>query len=164
MRKKFLQSKKGLTLVELLIYISITMIILVVIIDLVTRVAQVKTQSSGQEIILENARFLNDRLTYAISGASTIDGSYPSDNLSLTVGGVSLSFTFSDGKIFYQEGGGAIVPLSNGRVEIRPPEGESIFTKVANGSSESIEIKYRVVNRQTSIEKAFQTTVFKRGK
>lgn len=166
MRKKILKLSKsrGMTLVELLIYLAITMIVLVVVIDLVTRVAQVKSQSGGQEEVSANARFLTDRITYAVQASSSIDGSYPSNNLNLTVGGVVTSFTLNNGQIFFTEGFATPVALTNTLVEIIPPEGGNIFTKITNGSSSTIQVTFQVRFKQNNFTRDFKTSVLGRGK
>jgi len=166
MSKKILKLSKsrGMTLVELLIYLAITMIVLVVVIDLVTRVAQVKSHSVGQEEISSNARFLTDRITYAVQASSSIDGSYPSNNLNLTVNGLATSFSLNNGQIFYTEGFGSPAALTNTLVEIIPPQGGYIFTKITNGSSSTIQVTFQVRFKQNNFTRDFQTSVLERGK
>lgn len=165
--RKILQKfkiRKAMTLVELMIYLSITMIVLVVVIDLVTRVAQMKVQSSGQETVSANTRFLTDRLTYAILEASLVDGAYPSNDLSLSLSGETFNFTLSDGKIYYQENSGAITALTDDKVEIIPPPGGNIFTKITNNTASSVQIRFSVQNKQNKLIKTYETTVLTRGK
>ncbi len=160
---KFKKSR-AITLIELLIYLAITMIVLVVVIDLVTRITQNRSQSIGQEEVTANARFLTDRLAYAIESASSIDGAYPADNLNLTVNGENVTFSLVDGQIFYSEAAGVPVALTNTKVEIAPSGGGSIFTKITNASSQSVEIKFSVVFKQNNLTRDFQTSVLARGK
>jgi len=166
MRENTKQFKKhqAMTLVELLIYLAITMIVLVVVIDLVTRVAQVKSQSVGQEEVSANARFLTDRITYAVQASSSIDGSYPSNDLNLTVNGLATAFSLNSGQIFYTEGFATPVALTNTLVEIVPPEGGNIFTKITNGSSSVIQVIFQVRFKQNNFTRDFQTSVLARGK
>jgi len=166
MRENTKQFKKhqAMTLVELLIYLAITMIVLVVVIDLVTRVAQNKSSTSGQEEIMANTRFLNERLTYAIQSASSINGSYPADNLHLTINGTDVAFTLADGQIFYQEGVGTAVALTNSKVKISALAGGNIFRKIANADAQSVEIKFTVISKQNNLSRDFQTSVLARGK
>lgn len=157
--------RKGITLIELLIYLAITAIVLVVVIDLVTRVAQNQSKSAGQGGVNANARFLVDRLTYSISEGSTITGSYPADNLYLTVAAQQVSFTLTDGQIFYQEGAGGQLPLTDSTVEILPINpGESIFNKVINGTAESVQIRFKVTFKQNNLSRDFETAVLVKGK
>lgn len=167
MRKKILKFKKSraITLIELLIYLAITALVLVVVIDLVTRVAQNQSKGIGQGEVNANARFLVDRLTYSISEGSTITGSYPADDLHLTVAGGAVSFTLTEARILYQEGVASPLPLSDSLVTIAPINpGESIFNKVVNGTAESVQIRFKVTFKQNNLSRNFETAVLIKGK
>lgn len=166
MDNKTLKFKKsrGITLIELLIYLAITAIVLVVIIDLVTRVAQNKSSTAGQEEISSNGRLVMERLTYAVQSASSIDGAYPADNLDLTINGTAVSFSLSDGQIFYAEGFGAPTALINSKVEVLPPAGENIFNKVANDPAQTVQIKFKIRFKQNNLTRDFQTSLLARNK
>ena len=163
MRTKILELRKrpGITLIELLIYLAITMIVLVVIIDLVTRVAQTKKQSKGEQEITAQARFLSERLSYAIQSASAVSGTYPANDLDLTVNASDVIFTLANGQFFYQEGSATPIPLTNNKVEIF---GTNIFQKMTNGSATSIQIHFSVRFKENNLTRDFQTTVLERGK
>lgn len=167
MRKKSLNFKKhrGITLIELLIYLAITTIVLVVVIDLVARIAQNRSASRGQTEATQNARFLSERLTYAIQSASTATGEYPADILNLTVNGGPIVFTLQDGQILYEENLAAALALTDQNVEISAigPD-ESIFNKIVNGNMESIQIRFKITFKETSFSRQFQTAVLLRGK
>lgn len=167
MRKKILNFKKhrAITLIELLIYLAITMIVLVVIIDLVTRIAQNRNFSSGQAATSQNARFLADRFTYAVGQASKIEGTYPADTLSLTTNGQSIVFSLSGGQVFYKEGSGPKIALTDPQVAVSGlTPGENIFQKITNGGIESVQIKFKVTFKQTGFDRDFETTALAKGK
>jgi len=161
---KKMKKHRAITLIELLIYLAITMIVLVVIIDLVTRIAQNKTSTLGQEEVISTARFLGERLTYAVKQASSIDGSYPADDINLTYNASTVTFSMVGGQIFYQEGMGPPVALTNAKVEIAAPGGSNIFTKFENADAQSVEIKFNVRFKQNNLSRDFETAVLARGK
>jgi type II secretory pathway pseudopilin PulG len=163
MRNLKLRKSKAMTLVELMIYLAITMIVLVVVIDLVTRVAQNKSQSTGQEEVTANARFLIERLTYSIQQSSDVTGSYPANSLNLTVKGEEVGFILEGGQIVYHEGTGPAVALTNNLVEIIPLDGD-IFTKIINNPAQSVQIKFQVKYKTNNLSRDFETTVLARGK
>ena len=159
-----MRKQKGLTLIELIIYISITMIILVIIIDLTINVTAQKSANVGQNQVNENTRFFAERLTYEIQSASEVSGLYPQDNLSLTVNGSPVVFTLSNGRFYIQEGINPQFALTEDNVLIEPLVGESIFNKVDNGIYPSIEIKFKITYKQANYSRDFQTTATLRGK
>lgn len=160
MRKKH----QAVTLVELIIYIAITMIILVIIIDLMIRVTAQKSFVNGQNQVNENARFLAERLTYEIQSASAIVGTYPQNNLALTVNNTPVVFSLSNGRISIEEGINPVSYLTENNVLIEPIAGESIFNKVENGTNSSVEIKFKITYKQANFSRDFQTAATLRGK
>lgn len=167
MRPKF-KKRHGLTLVELLIYLAITMIVLVVVIDLVTRIGQNRNQSAGQGDVSANARFLSERLSYAIQSSSAINGSYPADTLNLTNNGQPIIFSLNEGQIFYQEAGSPATAITSDQVEISPINpGENIFNKVTNlpaQSIQSVRVRFKAKYKQTGFSRDFETAVLAKGK
>jgi len=160
-----MKKHSGITLIELLIYLAITMIVLVVIIDLVTRIAQNRNFSAGQAVTSQNARFLADRLTYAIAQSSVIDGSYPADTLSLTINSESVVFSLSEGQVFSKVGSGPGIALTDSQVAVSAiSPGENIFQKITNGETLSVQIKFKATFKQTGFERDFETTALARGK
>lgn len=163
--KKFkFKKRRAITLVELIIYLSLTMIILVVVIDLVTRIAQNRAAVQGQTLITQNARFMTDRLNLAISQASAISGSYPGDKLNLTVNSSAVSFFLEKGQIFYEEGG-TTTPLTDQHVTVAPvSDSESIFKKMTNGSSQSVQIRFKITSKLNNFSRDFETAAVLEGK
>lgn len=164
MRNLKLRKRPGITLIELLIYLAITAIVLVVMIDLVTRIAQNRGASQGQTEVTQNARFLTDRLSFAISQASDISGSYPANDLNLTVNSSPVSFMLENGQIFYKEGGGAPLALTDPTVEVAPVGFENIFNQVINGQAKSFQIKFKITFRETNFSREFETAAIVEGK
>jgi len=162
MRTKILKFKKrkGMTLVELMVYLAITMIVSVLIIELTSRMLQVKTQSAGSGEVTYNAALILDRLFYEISNATAATGEYPSDTLNLVVNGTQAKFELSNNQILFE--GEA---LSNNLVEISPPSPDTfIFDRFANGDAESIKLKFKVKFKASNFSRDCETAVFVGGK
>ncbi|KKQ74294.1 MAG: hypothetical protein US94_C0008G0009 [Berkelbacteria bacterium GW2011_GWB1_38_5] len=164
MKTHNISKKQGMTLVELLVYLSITAIVLIVVIDLVTRVVQNRSATYGQGEAVTNGRIFSDKLLYSVQNASAINGSYPADSVSLTISGVAVTYALSGNQIFYNEGAGPI-PLTTDRVEILPINvGENIFSKVTNGSVNSIQARFKVKFKENGYFQDFEISALSRGK
>jgi len=159
--KIYLKTKKtGLTVMELMVYLAITMIISVLIIELTSRMLQVKVQSVGSSEVTANAIFLLDRLNYGITNANSATGEYPANSLTLTVNGQPVTFELNNGQIFYQS-----VALTNNLVEINPTaEGTYIFNQLINDSTQSIQVKFKVKYKDSNFSRDYQTTFLINGK
>lgn len=159
------KKRRGITLVELLIYLTITIIILVVIIDLVTRIGQSHQASAGQDEVITNGRFIIDRITYATRMASTIEGDYPANNLNLVINGQTSNFTLNNSRLYYQEGISPSQFISDSNVIISPiNQGENIFYKNINGQAVTIQVKMKISFLDNNFSRNFQTTMLVRGK
>ncbi len=160
-----LRKRPGITLIELLIYLAITAIVLVVVIDLVTRIAQNRGASQGQTEVTQNARFLCERLSLATSQASAISGTYPANNLNLTINSLPVIFSLENGQIFYQEGGGQAMALTDSKVEVTPIDiSENIFKHLANGQAQSVQIRFKITFKQNNFSREFETAAVLEGK
>ena len=160
-----MKKSKAITLIELLIYLTITTIVLVVMIDLVTRIAQNRSASQGQTEVTQNARFLTNRLTYSIEQASAINGSFPANSLDLTINDLPVTFSLEDNQIFYQEGVNPPMALTDQKVSVSPiNSGESIFNHLINGNAQSVQVRFKIIFGQTNFSRDFETAVLIKGK
>ena len=162
MKKKIqkFRERKGMTVMELIVYLAITMIISVLIIELTSRMLQVKVQSVGSSEVTANAILLLDRLTYEMANSSLATGEYPGNSITLIVNGQPVTFELNNGQIFYQS-----VALTNNLVEISPfADGTYIFNQLINGSSQSIQVKFKVKYKDSNFSRDYQTTFLISGK
>ena len=149
-----------MTVMELMVYLAITMIISVLIIELTSRMLQVKVQNVGSSEVTANAILLLDRLTYETANASSANGEYPANSLTLTINGQPVTFELNNGQIFYQS-----VALTNNLVEISPTaDGTYIFEELTNGSIQSIQVKFKVKYKDSNFSRDCQTTLLINGK
>lgn len=162
---KKIKKHSGISLIELIIYLSITMIVLVVIIDIVTRIVQTRSVSVGQTEISSNARFFVDKLTYSLQSAKSIDGSYPADALTLSVGSTTQNYFLQDGQIYYKENAGDPIAITDSKVSFSSIDiTENIFNRVTNTNAQSLVVRFKVTFKENNFNKDFEIAILSRGK
>lgn len=140
-RRLAVSRSKGMSLVELIIYLAILAIILVVIIDLSARLVLSSSRQSANVEVSQNLELAMSRLANTIEAASASSSSLPADTLTLTVGGQETVLALAGGVLTVQEGANAPVALTADKVNIGayPADGQ-IFQKLTNGSAVSIKV------------------------
>lgn len=157
--------KKGMTIIELVVYLGIVAIVLVTMIDMTTRLITSQAKTAATSEVQQNLSYAMNRLTSSIQSASAASGIYPSDTLNLTVEGNPVVFKLNSNALEIEELGLPSMALTSSKVVVSPPSGGQIFTKVTNGSTTSIKVNLVVtlVNDINAKQQA-QTTVLLRGK
>ena len=157
--------KAGLTLIELMIYLSITAFVLVVVIDLVAHISQNQKVSVGYSEVVANSRLITERIGLSLRQAEGVTGVYPSDELNLAIDSNQVTFSLKDGQFVYAENLGPEAPLSNTLVEISPINlGESIFNKISTDKYQSVQMRFKIKYKNSNFSQDFQTTLTARGK
>ena len=91
--------RPGVTLVELLLYMSLVSIFIVTLTDIFASILNVRTESEATSAVEVDGRFILARLNYDISRASTIITPSPigatSPSLSMDIGGVTYTYSLS---------------------------------------------------------------------
>lgn len=100
--KKIFNSKKGFSLVEMLLYMGLLSILLVVMVDLFASSLDLQLESQSTTSVNRDARFLFSRLSYDINRAQSIVS--PSlgaqgSSLQLTIGGVNYTYAQNNGNL-----------------------------------------------------------------
>lgn len=144
MKNTKIKFSKGVSLIELIIYISIVAIILVAVTDLSTRMVfgQLKTAKISE--VTENVNFVTEILTGDIEDATSVAGSYPSDTLTIVTGGQTRVFTLTSGTLTVSTNASLAVPITTSSVSVAALPASSIFTKITNGADNSIQVKFKV--------------------
>jgi len=156
--------KKGMSLMELVIYLAIVAIVLVVIIDLVTHLVYTQGKNSKNVEVQQNTNFIIDRLSSSISSASAASVSGGS-TLSLTVAGNPVTYNLSGDILTIQQGVLPVQDLSNSKVKISPPAGSQLFEKITNTTANTIKINLQVaLTSDNNIKQQTTTTILLRGK
>lgn len=138
--------RRGFSLLELIIYIAITIMITVVLTELVVVMLRVRERNLAEREVQQNLRFAISRLERAITQATAVTGSYPADTLTLTIGGASTVFSLSGGALQINEAGAGAVSLTTSKVTVSALSVGNMFTKIASvgSSKDSIQIKIKV--------------------
>jgi len=157
--------KKGMTIIELVVYLGIVAIVLVTMIDMTTRLITTQTKTAATSEVQQNLSYAMSRLTSSIQSASAVSGTYPSDTLNLTVDGNPVTFKLNSNALEIEEGGLPSTALSSSKVVVSAPSEGRIFTKVSNGAAISIQVNLMVaLASDINTKQQAQTTVLLRGK
>ena len=156
-------SKKGATLLELLIYIAVLVLVFVIIGETFTTIILTKKKIEAKREVTKNLDFAIKKIEQSIKEASAITGDYPADTLSLTIGGQTVSFGLSSG-IFQETEGGSIYNITSDEVTVSAGS-SNLFYKITNPSIDpTIQIKIKVRYNSNdpqlqNIETQAQTTI-----
>lgn len=138
--------KKGFSLLEVIIYIAITIMIVTVLAETVIVMLRVRERNLVEREVQQNLRFAVSRLERAITQATAVTGSYPADTLTLTIGGDTTTFQIAGGILQIKEGAaGSFVDLTTSKVTVSAISG-NVFTKISaiGSSNPSVQIKIKV--------------------
>jgi Tfp pilus assembly protein PilW len=130
--KKYLHTKKGFTLVELMVSLSIFIVIMTVVMGAILSVLNLNTISQSRKTAMDNLNFSLETMTRSIRFGTTYDcASVPplSSPHDCSTGGNSLTFVASDGtQVKYALSNGIItesvnngtaLPLTSGEVTVQ---------------------------------------------
>ncbi len=147
MKKKF---QKGITIVELLVYVGLLSIFMLVLVDVFVTILNNKLETESISTLNQDTRYIYSRLAYDIANADT--ASIPSSNsLNLVSNGVSYSYV-SDGSGNLLLNGSAINGLDTKVDSIS-------FTKIANTVKISFTIRSLVALTSGEQMRTIETTV-----
>ncbi len=155
--------KKGISLIELIIYIGIVGIILVVMIDLATNLVYSQSKNASFSEVQQNLRFTLERMSTSIENATAVTGSFPSNTLNLTVGGNQIIYRLN-GSVLEIEESGSTYNLSSSKVIVSAPTG-NLFDKITNEDDICIKISIMAtLESDQNISQEGQTSVLLRTK
>lgn len=146
------KNNKGVTIVEILVYIGLLTIFMIVLVDVFTAILTAKLQSQSTSTLNQDARYILARITYDVENTlpSDVDITNPT---TLSVG--PDTFTLSGDKITLNNNGTGAVPLNGLDTKI-----DSLsFTKVG-GTVQVIYTIESLVNLQSGVQtQTIQTTL-----
>ena len=161
------QSQKGVTLIELLLYMGIFSTLLTVLVQLFGTIINVNLESQANAAVSQDGRYILNELTYTIRQANTISApsGYGTANaggtLTFTTSGKTYSYTVSNNNLVVNDGtsteqinsyGTTVSNVSFTRLKTSGTTGENTITLSFTLTSTTKEQK----GYQT---KSFQTTV-----
>ena len=124
-------TKRGVTLLELLIYIAALSGIMVIVSDSFISLAKARGQSVARSEVNAAVRFAGERIGQDIKNASDITTpllGIPSPTLTMTVGGVAVTYDSSAGQLRRSEGLNSPDLVTGTNVYINTP----VFTRLEN--------------------------------
>ncbi|MFA6909334.1 MAG: type II secretion system protein [Patescibacteria group bacterium] len=132
MNRSIKKSKKGFTLIEILVYMGIVVGILIAASTFAWNIIGSKTKSQAMQEVQANAYIVMERITHDIRNASDVDPRsafeiniadprHTSEAFILTAQEVSITpivYTVDNGTLYVSHGGGAPVSVTSNIVEV----------------------------------------------
>jgi prepilin-type N-terminal cleavage/methylation domain-containing protein len=166
-RFKFATSKKGFTLIELVLYIGILSILLGVMSSIFTTVVGVQLESNATSSVDQDGRYLLSKLLYDVKSSSAIvtpaNPGNVASSMQITIN--SINYTYSlDSNSNLQ-----VVNNSTNEINVLNSYNTSVsnltFTRIGTGgSSDTIRVAYTLTSRGKELAnqqetKSYQTTL-----
>lgn len=162
MNIKIFNSKKGFTLVELAIYMGISMVILLILTELLTAIFNTKLLTKSTTGVARDGRYIYTRLTYDVNRAQSV-------TLPANLGEISTSLVLSI------DGAQYIYSVQNGNLVLTAPQGSDslngydttvsnlTFQRIGNPNGKhTFRINYVITSKVTTNgppeTQSFQTT------
>lgn len=155
-------SKKGFTMVELLIFMGIFTLIIVVLTDLVIAGLEVKLDSEANNSVETDGRFILKRLSYDLRRSTQVVtpvafGSQ-GGSLTLTIDGANKTYSLIDGDLYLNQGDG------EQRINSSDTTVSTIsFSKIGQGEDLAVLIQLNLISKITkhtgSESRSFQSTI-----
>lgn len=150
--------KRGFTLIEMLIAVSIFTVIAIAFIGILSVVTQVQVQSSSTAAVNQESQFLLQKLQYYIQTASIIDMPTSTSPSTLTFDVASSSLdpsyiTLASGTVYLQQSsGGALQALTSNRVKVTSLS----FTRKSNPPGhDAVSVSYTMIYNTSNVTQAF---------
>ena len=163
MRIQTIQSKKGFTIVELLIYMAILSVLLVMLTDVFSSIVNVRIESEATSAVEQDGDYILSRFMYDIPRATSITapslGSTAS-TLEIVINSVTNTYSLSGGDLQINNSNGA--DQLNG---LHTTVSNLSFKQVGKvGGTNSIQITYTITskaiqNTGDASTKNYQTTI-----
>lgn len=155
--------EKGMTLIELLLYMGLLSIFLVILTDIFVSILEVGNESDSTSNVEQDGRFVLARLSFDIRRATTV--TVPAqDQLQLVISGTPYTYSFSGGNLKID----ASDNLNSSETTVTANSLNPIFQKISNpsGVEDTVKIELKVESRIQQpggpISQVFKTTVGKR--
>ncbi|MFZ2205093.1 MAG: prepilin-type N-terminal cleavage/methylation domain-containing protein [Minisyncoccia bacterium] len=165
-----LLSKKGFSLLELLIYLAILSVLVVVIANIFISLSKSNAQSQAKSEVNSAIRFASELLRQDIKSSSVISvpttpGGTTSPTLTLTRDGVVIIWDTSAGVLRRKEGSANPINVTNANVLVGTP----VFTRIENANQTfgttnvsigiNITFSYNSASPDSTYSDSLQTTI-----
>ena len=143
-----MNTQKGLTLIEILLYITIIGIIAQGFISFTLSVASTSSKTYVIQEVQANARMVLDVISQKIRAADNIiapDNGNSTSTLILDMPDTALNLTFNvtNGVLEVTEGAASSTPITSNRVNVS----SLIFTNLAAGKKDNVKIEITIIYR-----------------
>ncbi|MBI4033248.1 MAG: prepilin-type N-terminal cleavage/methylation domain-containing protein [Candidatus Blackburnbacteria bacterium] len=160
---------RGVTLVELLIYMGILSIFLVVLTDMFASILELRRESEATSSVEQDGRYILSRMAYDIPRATDISTppqiGQTRSNLKMTIGGFLYEYAESGGNLELSNDLG-INYLNSSETTISNPTFQRIANTGVSGTKDTIKIQFTITSKTTrpggAETKTFQTTIGRR--
>lgn len=145
-------TQRGVSLLELLIYVALLSGLMVVISDAFISLSKGRGQAEARSEVNSAIRFAGDIIKQDIKNASAVSIptlSATSSSLSLTVGGATVLYNVSGGVLNRTVGVAPAVPVTGGAISVDAP----VFTRFENNNS----VAPGIINATTTAIQAVMT-------
>lgn len=165
MNKKYRMYRRGFTLIEFLIYISIVSIVLFAAGSIGLNVLLGKIKFLAREEVVQNTRFAFEKMAGIVRNAQAINAPAPGTSafaISLQVADVLRNptvFDLSNGTVRIQEGSGAHVLLTSSEVVVTNLEFSNISYPNTSGTVR-IQMRMKFLNSSGHPEYEFEKTFY----
>jgi Tfp pilus assembly protein PilE len=161
-----MQSRKGYTLVELLVFLAISTVAIIAFVGILVVVVRLQVQQSSAGSVQEESAALLQQLQYYVQNSSLVNIPIdtPTSTLSLRMSSSTLDPTTvtvnGSGMMFLQQGSATATPLTSSRVVVS----NLSFVRHTNPASKdtvsiSFTMAYNTQNIQQLFSRSFQTAV-----
>lgn len=166
LQKSKFQLSKGVTLIELLLYMGILSIFLMVLTDLFVAILSSRTETEAVSAVEQDGRFIISRLAYDVHRAQAITipatAGQTTTSLVVTIDGNTYTYALTNGELKLTDSLGT-VNLTSSETTIPSIS----FQKIGNGqTSDTVVITFilnSVAQRSKGVEsKVFKTTIGRR--
>lgn len=122
MKRAYIQTEKGTTLIEIIMYLGLFSIIIGGSVTAAYGMFETQGRNQTQSMIQQEGNFILQKIDWALTGATSVTVS-PSNQLLINRSGITpsenpISFYEAGGTLFMQRNGGAITNLSNTNITI----------------------------------------------
>lgn len=161
---RFSSSKKGFTLVEMLLYMGLVSIFLLVLTDLITATLDVRVESTAVSAVITDGEFIKNRMTYDFRRATALvlpaTTGVSEATLRLTIAGATYDYALQGSNLTITVGG-ASEQLNSPSTAIS----NLSFTRIGNGvATDTVQVSYdssstSIVRGQTAETRTYAFTL-----
>ena len=134
---------KGITLIEVLLYIALFAIIIGGTMTAVYQIIESTNDTNTKVIALEEGNFLQRKIEVELTGASSVNIT-GANNEDMGISPTGVRFLVSGGELNIERASGGIKPLSNSFVKIEPDAAPNDKVFIYDPATKRIDVRFLV--------------------